>query len=99
MPRSLRLWPAARRDLDAIWLSIAEDSLKSADAVLDRIAARLDMLGRLPEAGRRRDDLHQGLRYCPLESYLIFYSVSEAAIEVRRVLHGARNILPEFFED
>jgi toxin ParE1/3/4 len=98
MPLSLRRWPQARADLKEIWLSIAENNLRAADGVLDRIDSALSMLTEQPEAGRSRDELRAGLRYSPVGSYLVFYSVGQGVIDVRRVLHGARDIDVDLFD-
>jgi toxin ParE1/3/4 len=57
------------------------------------------MLAEHPEAGRARDDLQQGLRYFPVGSYLIFYTVSRGTLGLRRILHGARDIRGTLFDD
>jgi toxin ParE1/3/4 len=44
--------PQAEIDLASIWLFIAGDSVKAADALLDRIEAAFDMLAQTPLAGR-----------------------------------------------
>jgi toxin ParE1/3/4 len=98
MPLSVRRFPKAKADQSDIWLAIAEHSLGAADSVADRIDEVVRMLANQPEAGRARDDLRQGVRYFPVDSYLIFYSVSGGDLEVRRIIHGARKILPELFE-
>ena len=99
MPLSFRRWPQARADLKEIWLSIAEDNPRAADGVLDRLDAAVAMLTEQPGAGRSRDELRSGLRYFPVGSYLVFYSVGKGVIDVRRVLHGARDIDADLFED
>ena len=99
MPLNLRRWPQARADLKEIWLSIAEDNHRAADGVLDRIDTAISMLTDQPEAGRSREELRVGLRYFPVGSYLVFYSVGEGVIDVRRVLHGARDIDSDLFDD
>lgn len=99
MPLSVRRFPQAKADQIDIWFAIAEHSLGAADSVTDRIDEVVHMLASQPEAGRARDDLRQGVRYFPVDNYLIFYSVSGGVLEIRRIMHGARKILPAFFEE
>lgn len=99
MPLKIRRWPQARADLREIWLGIAEDNMRAADGVLDRIDGAIRMLAEQPEAGRSREELRAGLRYFPVGSYLVFYSIGKGMIDVRRIMHGARDIDAEDFDD
>lgn len=65
-------------------------------ADLDHIAS---MLADYPEAGPQRDELGPGMRYYPSGSYLVFYTISEHFIEIRRIMHGAREITAGLFDD
>ena len=82
----------ARIDLLAIWSYIAEDSLDSADAVLDEIDQCCRRLAEFPEMGRVRDELGAAVRSFPVRSYIIYYRPSSKRAGVLRVLHGARDI-------
>jgi toxin ParE1/3/4 len=99
MPLSIRRSRQAQLDLNEIWLAVAEDSMRAADHVNDRINQTIFMLANHPEAGRARDELRRGLRYFPVDSYLVFYTISAHGLEIRRVLHGARNIRAALFDD
>jgi toxin ParE1/3/4 len=99
MPLRIRRSRLAQLDQNGIWLAVAEDSISSADGVLERINTAIFMLAEQPAAGRERGELKPGLRYFPVGSYLIFYTIAFDAIEIRRVMHGARNITAELFED
>ena len=69
-----RLSRLAKADLDQIWFRIAtKASIETADRLIDAITDRLPMLANLPEAGRASDEIEQGLRVFPVESYLIYY--------------------------
>jgi toxin ParE1/3/4 len=87
----LRL-PAAERDLDEIWLTIARDSPAAADAMIDRIDAAEARLAEFPELGRVRDELLAGVRSWGVGAYLIFYRVEASALVAIRILHGARDL-------
>jgi toxin ParE1/3/4 len=82
----------ADEDLIGIWLYIAADNPAAADVALDRIESVCNLLAENPHIGRERPDIAPGLRYFPVEKYLILYRVEDATVEIVRVLHGARKI-------
>jgi toxin ParE1/3/4 len=84
--------PQAESDITSIWQFIADDNVKAADALIDRIEAAFDMLAETPLAGRARNDLGSNLRSFPLRSYVIFYVPVSDGIEVVRVMHGRQDI-------
>lgn len=88
----LRISPRAGADLIEIWSYIADDSVANADAFVDRLYETLQALGRQPGSGRRRDELAPGMRSFPYGHYVIFYRALADAIEIVRVLHGARDV-------
>ncbi|MGV3491247.1 MAG: type II toxin-antitoxin system RelE/ParE family toxin [Devosia sp.] len=85
MPHRIRRWPRSKLDQYDIWFAISEDSVGAADRVLEGLDRAVQLLAEYPEAGRERGDLGAGLRYYPTGSYLIFYTVSDDTIEVRRI--------------
>jgi toxin ParE1/3/4 len=99
MWRRVRRWPQAKLDQYDIWLSIAADSMRAADAVLEDLGRAANLLADYPEAGPARSELGAGLRYYVCGSYLIFYTISPDAMEIRRILHGARDIVTDLFDD
>ena len=50
------------------------------------------MPGRQPGSGRYREELASGIQSFPFGRYIIFYRAVTSAIEIVRVLHGARDI-------
>jgi len=94
--RRIRRTSAAKADLAGIWKYIAMDNLDAAERWLENIDDKLKLLAEFPGAGPRRDDLAPGVRSFTTGNYLIFYREQKDAIEVIRVLHGARD-LPEIF--
>lgn len=96
MPR-IRQRPQVQLDLADIWDYIADDSVQSADRLLDQIAAKLGLLAENPLLGRAREELMPRLRSFPMGHYVIFYMPQDDGIEVVRVLHGARDIQSESF--
>ena len=75
---------------------IADDSVTHADAFIDSIDAKLQALAEQPMMGRAREELAPSLRSLPIGRYVIFYEVVPDGIAVVRVLHGARDIGPQF---
>ncbi len=91
--------PQALDDLAEIWAFIAEDSPRHADAFAAAIDRKIRDLARHPLIGRARLELLTDLRGLPFGHYVIFYLPRERGIEVVRVLHGARDLMPLFDED
>ena len=82
----------AKRDVLQIWVSVAEDSVRAADNLVDTFDEKLRMLARWPNAGQLRPELAPSLRSFPVGQYLMFYSVLDGGIALVRVIHGARDV-------
>jgi toxin ParE1/3/4 len=87
----------ADADLTQIALHIAEQNPEAADHWLEIIDEKCQALSRMPEIGRKRFDLANGLRSFAVKNYVIFYRPFPNGIQVIRVLHGARDI-PALFD-
>jgi toxin ParE1/3/4 len=92
MPLAVVIAEAAERDLQSIWVYVAERNYDAADQLLDEILAVTEKLAEWPEMGRLRPELQPGIRSFPIGNYVLFYRVRRDAIEVARVLHGRRDI-------
>lgn len=88
----LRIRPRATADLIEIWSYIADDSEAHADGFIDKIYDTMELLARQPGLGRHRDELAPGIQSFAVGRYIVFYRVVTGAIEIVRVLHGARDI-------
>ncbi len=88
----------AEEDLIDIWTYIAVDNPAAADRVLDRIDAVFGRLAANPQLGPARPDLAEGLRCAVSGRYLVLYHPVGHAVEIVRVVHGARD-LPGLFRD
>jgi toxin ParE1/3/4 len=88
----IRISPRASEDLTEIWSYIADDSVPNADAFIDKLYETIELLARLPGSGRHREELAPGIQSFPFGRYVIFYRGVASAIEIVRVLHGARDI-------
>lgn len=87
----------AQADLIGIGAYIAENSPRSAEALVQKLQDKAAQIAHRPQTCRPRDDLAPGLRSAPVGNYLIFFRIIEEGIEVIRVLHGARD-LPKLIE-
>jgi toxin ParE1/3/4 len=90
------LQPRAKADLSDIWQVIAEDSDDQADAFIDLIDQKFQLLAQQSGLGRRREELAEGLRSFPVGRYVIFYLSIPGGVQIVRVLHGARDIEAAF---
>ena len=88
----VRFQPAAEKDLDEIWLTVALNSPGVADRVIDAIRDRVAPLSDFPELGPERPEIAPGMRVLVEGNYLILYRVTEEAVEIVRVVHGARDL-------
>ena len=79
---------SAERDLQQIWVHIAEHDFDAADAQLRRVHELARLLCHQPEAGTERG---QGVRAFPVGSYVLYYTFDAVAVTVRRVVHGRRD--------
>jgi len=86
------LQPSVKADLSGIWDFIAEDSDDQADAFIDLINQKFQLLTQQSGLGRRREELAEGLRSFPVGRYVIFYLPVPGGVQIVRLLHGARDI-------
>ena len=93
----LRLTERAREDLREIWDYVSERNLSAADALLERLFEVAGTLSEQPRSGRARPELRPELRSFPVGEYLLFFVPVDEGIEVKRVLHGHRDIDADFF--
>ena len=99
MSRLCRITPLASQDIEAIADYLAkQSSLTTAENFLQSLNSTLKRLAKFPELGRKRDELYPGLRSLPYKSYLIFYRLSDEAIEIFRVVSGYQD-LEALFEE
>ena len=79
-------------DLVRIWQSIASDSEKAADDVLDQLQARAEELISFPKMGPLRSGRHKDVRQLVEGNYLIFYRIADQTIEILHVFHGKQDL-------
>jgi len=54
------------------------------------------LLGRTPRMGKRREAWGRGFRSLPVGEYMIVYVVAKPGVQIKRVVHGRRD-LPRLF--
>lgn len=97
--------PQARRDLLELADYIARDSLDTAERFLDAAEAAFQLLASTPELGTLcefRSPEAAGIRMWSIrgfENYVVFYRPIEDAVDIVRVIHGARDIQAIFSDD
>ena len=69
------------------------------DEQLRGIGRVWEVLAEWPDYGRTRDEVCEGLRSVRCERYVIFYRVTENAVEIVRVLDERRDVNPLFLDD
>ncbi|MBF0163281.1 MAG: type II toxin-antitoxin system RelE/ParE family toxin [Magnetococcales bacterium] len=84
--------PRAKQDLEEIWRYIAQDHLSRADAWIDHIEKRLNLIVTQPGMGRAYPMLGSGIRGLPCGAYLILYQSISEGIAVLRIIHAARRL-------
>ncbi len=84
--------PAAEQDLIDIWATIALDNRAAADRVYDQFLRRALALRDFPELGPSRPEISDDMRTLTCGNYLILYRVLPDAIEIARIVHGARDL-------
>lgn len=84
--------PKSREDLLDIGDFVAKDSPAAARRLVLKLASRCRQIGRAPLGYPRREELAPGLRMAVLGKYVIFFRVTDGAVRIERVLHGARNL-------
>lgn len=84
--------PEANEDALQIWEYISQFSDERADAWLDELKEKCQLIADTPMMGRARPEIDANARSFPLGNYMIYYRRAGADIEVFRVLHVARDV-------
>ncbi|WP_138497524.1 type II toxin-antitoxin system RelE/ParE family toxin [Nostoc sp. PA-18-2419] len=97
--------PQVIRDLIDLATYIAEDNLDASDRFLTAAEATFKQLAKTPAIGKFCQFSHPNLgdtRQISIKGfkkYLIFYRITESAVDILRVIHGARDLESIFDED
>ncbi|PWW03672.1 toxin ParE1/3/4 [Hoeflea marina] len=91
-PTDVRLTPKALGDLDGIWHYTARTwSPEQADAYIDELSLRFDMLSATPEMARERSEFDPPVRILPHRNHLIIYLIGDGRIDIIRILGGKQD--------
>jgi toxin ParE1/3/4 len=83
----------ARDDMLDIWSWIADKSgVAMADAVAERLEARISRLSDHPEMGPGRPDITQSARMLLVERWLALYAIADDTVRVVRIVDGAADL-------
>ena len=99
MSPRFRLTQPAIRDIEEIADYIAsQHGLEQGERWLSKLNAKFSSITQFPKMGRQRDEILPGLRSLSVDSYLIFYTISQSGVDILRVVSGYRN-LTALFDD
>ena len=82
----------AESDLEGILQYISEHRPLTARSAVSRIREKCELIATHPEMGQRRPEFHGDYRSFPVERWVIFYRITQDAVEVHRIIDGARDI-------
>jgi toxin ParE1/3/4 len=83
----------AEADLKEIAAYIARDNPARAGTFVRQLREHCRRLVAFPEARRLRPELGEGVRISVFGNYVVLYVVQEDILEIRRVVHGARDLV------
>lgn len=90
----VKIYPAAKRDLQQIVDYLNTLSAQAALRYYDLLVEQISSLSRMPfRCPRSRDAAlaAKGYRYLLVEKYLVFYVVVGDTVQIRRILYARRN--------
>lgn len=91
MTKKVRYTPRAEADLFEIWLAIARDSERAANALIGRIVDKIELAGEVPFMGVARPELGAHVRILIEGRYVVIYQPGSPALSVIAVVHGSRD--------
>ncbi|MBY0458374.1 MAG: type II toxin-antitoxin system RelE/ParE family toxin [Gemmataceae bacterium] len=83
---------AAERDFEEILEWLSEHSPKVAERFPAELDTRCRRLASQPLTGRPRDELQPGLRSIVVGYYVVFFTVTDDEVMIRRIVHSARDV-------
>lgn len=86
--KSIRLTPAAQKDLSSIWDFTQERwDENQAEIYISEMRAAIERIASDPHRGRTCDDIREGYRRYGIGSHLVFYIDKSDSVNVIRILH------------
>ncbi|MGJ4893092.1 type II toxin-antitoxin system RelE/ParE family toxin [Bradyrhizobium sp. HKCCYLR20261] len=96
---SYRLTIRTRDQLAQIYdYTEAEFGAYQAEAYASGLIRTFELLADFPAIGQSAEDFRRGLRRFRFQAHFIYYTVSNDVVEIRGVLHHARQIRSSLFE-
>ena len=88
-------------DLDNIIEYIAKDSKSRALQYIDKMKSKVELLVHAPNIGVacKAKKINQNCRILIFEHYLVFYTIKENNIQIKRVLHSSVNYVDTFNQE
>jgi toxin ParE1/3/4 len=93
-----RFAPLAERDLEGIQDVLADQYPERDVRFMAKLDKTIEQLRIFPEMGRPFERL-DGYRIVLIWDFVMFYRILDDVVTIERVLHGARDIEAEFFND
>jgi len=87
----VRYSPRAEADLYEIWLTIAQDSERAADALVHRLASKAMLAAGMPLIGVARPELGPQVRILVEGRYVVIYAPQPDGVAIIAVVHGMRD--------
>jgi plasmid stabilization system protein ParE len=88
----VEIFPVVEPDLDVILEFIARHNPTRAFTFVEELRQEFRRIGDNPWIYRSRPDLGKDIRMAPFGNYLILFRIGVEAVEIRRIVHGARNL-------
>jgi toxin ParE1/3/4 len=92
MKRQCIISPTASRDLATIIDYFLARNIEAGDNFAARFEQKCRNIANFPMIGRHYPELSPQLRGIPLDSYIIFYRVTDDCIEIVRVVSGYQDL-------
>jgi toxin ParE1/3/4 len=92
-----RITIRARDQLTQIY-NYTEDQFGAYQAYAAGLIRTFGLLVDFPAIGQAVDELREGLRRFRFQAHFVYYTVSTGTVEIRGVLHHARQIRPSLFD-
>lgn len=86
----IRRLPQAIRDVDDIWLYIAQHDPDAATRLVERLVSSVARLADYPESGPARPEIGAGARSITVGNYIVLYRLGRESVDIVRVVHSAR---------
>lgn len=90
---------AAERDYEAIMEWLYEHSPAFAERFPHALDARCRRLASQPMTGRARDELRPGMRSIVVEHYVVYFTVADDEVLIRRIVHTSRDTDSASFDE